>query len=209
MNILNSLKWRYATKSFDTTKKVSDEKIQILKEGFSLTATSYGLQPVKMVVLQNDALQKELVTHSYNQQQVAQASHVLILCIENTIDANYIEAYFENIKNLRGTPDHILNPFKEHLLDSFSSKNEAEISAWATKQAYIALGNLLAICAVEKIDSCPMEGFVPNEYNKLLGLTAKGLSAVLVLPIGYRATDDMFADFVKVRKHISESVLEL
>ncbi|MFD0963860.1 NAD(P)H-dependent oxidoreductase [Pseudofulvibacter geojedonensis] len=209
MNILESLKWRYATKSFDTNKIVSKEKLQVLKEGFSLTATSYGLQPVRMVIIEDKNLQQELVEHSYNQQQIAQASHVLVLCIENVIDNKYIETYFENVKKLRGTPDTILNPFKEYLLDSFSNKKDTEIKDWATKQAYIALGNLLTVCAVEKIDACPMEGFVPAEYDKVLNLTEKGLTSVLVLPIGYRAKDDMFANFAKVRKNISESVLEL
>ena len=209
MNVLESLKWRYATKSFDSSRIVPQEKITILKEGFNLTATSYGLQPVKMVVLKNKDLQQELVEHSYNQKQVAQASHLLILCVENKIDKEYIENYFSNIKVKRGTPDEVLNPFKEFLIDDFSKKSGDDVKLWATKQAYIALGNLLTICAVEKIDACPMEGFVPKAYDKVLGLTKKGLSSVLVLPIGYRSEDDMFAGFKKVRKELSDSVIEL
>lgn len=209
MNILESLKWRYATKSFNPNKKVSEEKLQVLKEGFSLTATSYGLQPVKMIVLQDVKVQEQLVAHSFNQQQVAQASHVLVLCVENTIDQQYIETYFKNVKKLRGTPDDIINPFKEYLIDSFSNKKVSEIKDWATKQAYIALGNLLTICAIEKIDACPMEGFVPSEYDEVLGLSDKGLTSVLVLPIGYRSDNDMFAEFAKVRKNIADSVIEL
>jgi len=209
MNIIDSLKWRYATKKFDDTKYVPDEKLAIIKEAFSLTASSYGLQPVKMVVISDKELQKELVPHSYNQEQVAQASHVLVICIENTVDEAYIRAHFENEKNIRGTSDAVLDSFRSYLIDSFSSKKPLEIKEWATKQAYITLGNLLAVCALEEVDSCPMEGFLPEKYDELLNLKNKGLSSVLVLPIGQRSDDDMFSGFKKVRKPIDANVITM
>jgi len=209
MNIIDSLNWRYATKKFDPEKYVSNEKLEILKETFTLTPTSYGLQPIKLVVVSNKELQKELVPHSFNQEQVAQASHVLVICIENTIDEAYIRAHFENEKTIRGTSDDIIDSFRAFLIDSFSSKKEIEIKEWATKQAYITLGNLLTVCALEKIDSCPMEGFLPEKYDELLGLKNKGLSSVLALPIGYRAEGDMFSKFKKVRKSVETNVITL
>jgi nitroreductase / dihydropteridine reductase len=209
MNIIDSLNWRYATKKFDTDKVVSNEKLSLLKEAFSLTPTSYGLQPVKLVVISDKSIQKELVPHSYNQAQVAQASQLLIICTENIIDEAYIRAYFENEKTVRGTSDDVVDAFRSYLINTFSSKSESEIKEWATKQAYITLGNLLTVCALEKIDSCPMEGFIPEKYNELLDLKNKGLSAVLVLPIGYRATDDVFSGFKKVRKDISNDIIDL
>ena len=209
MNIIDSLKWRYATKKFDIKKHVSDDKLAILKEAFTLTATSYGLQPVKLVVVSNKELQKELVPYSFNQEQVAQASHVLIICIENTVDEAYIRAHFENEKSIRGVSDKIIDSFRSFLIADFSSKKETEIKEWATKQAYITLGNLLTVCALEKIDSCPMEGFVPEKYDELLNLKNMGLSSVLVLPIGYRAEEDMFSKFKKVRKSIETNVITI
>jgi len=209
MNIIDSLKWRYATKKFDTEKYVPDAKLAILKEAFTLTATSYGLQPVKLVVLSNKELQKKLVPHSYNQEQVGQASHVMVICIENIIDDTYIRAHFENEKSIRGTSDKILDSFRAFLINSFSSKKEVEIKEWATKQAYITLGNLLTVCALENIDSCPMEGFLPEKYDELLNLKDKGLSAVLVLPIGYRAEADMFSKFKKVRRPVETNVITI
>jgi nitroreductase len=209
MNIIDSLNWRYATKKFDINKIVSEEKLSLLKKAFSLTPTSYGLQPVKLVVVRDKKIQNELVPHSYNQGQVEQASHLLIICIENIIDEAYIRAYFENEKKIRGTSDEVVNSFRSYLINSFSSKNENEIKEWATKQAYITLGNLLTVCALEQIDSCPMEGFVPEKYNELLNLKSKGLSAVLVLPIGYRANDDVFSSFKKVRKDINYDIISL
>ncbi len=209
MNIIDSLNWRYATKKFDSEKLISNDKLNLLKEAFSLTPTSYGLQPVKLVVVQNKELQKELVPHSYNQGQVGQASHLLIICTENIIDEAYIRAYFENEKTVRGTTDDTVNAFRSYLIETFSSMTTKDIKDWATKQAYITLGNLLTVCAVEKIDSCPMEGFLPEKYNDILDLTNKGLSAVLVLPIGVRADDDIFSEFKKVRKNIEQNVITL
>ncbi len=209
MQIIESLKWRYATKKFDANRFLDDSQIEILKEAFNLTATSYGLQPIRLVVIKNKELQAELVPHSWNQKQVVDASHVLVLCIDTKIDSETIQNYFERVKAIRNTPDEILAPFREFMIDTFSKKTAEELKTWASKQAYIALGNLLTVCGAEKIDSCPMEGFIPEKYDEVLGLEAHGLSSVLVLPVGHRAEDDMFSDMNKVRKSIAESVLEL
>lgn len=209
MNIIEKLQWRYATKKFDANAYISQEKLNIIKEAFNLTATSYGLQPVKLVIIKDKDLQKRLVKHSMNQQQVAQASHVLVFCIETTIDKDYIEAYFNRIKGIRNTPDEILKPFKEFLIEDFKDKPKQSIEEWAIKQVYLAMGNLLTVCAVESVDACPMEGFSPKNYDEVLELTEKGMQSVLIMPIGFRAKDDIFSDFKKVRKNISESVFEL
>ncbi len=209
MDIIKSLQWRYATKKFDNTKLLEDKKIQVLKEAFDLTATSYGLQPLKLVVVQDKALQRELVPHSMDQQQVADASHVLIFCVEETVDKSFITDYFNRVKDVRNTPNEILDPFKNYLIDNFEGKSDDDIFLWASKQAYLAMGNLLTVCAVEQIDACPMEGFSPEAYDKELSLKAHGLRSVLVMPVGYRAEDDMFSGFKKVRKGVNASVIEL
>lgn len=209
MNILDKLKWRYAVKKFDSERKLSDEKLNILKEAFNLTATSYGLQPVKLLIIENKQLKEELVTHSWNQRQVADASHLLVFCIHRNVDALYIKTYFERVKHVRNTPDEILDPFRNYLIDDFGSKDQQEVDDWAIKQAYLVLGNLLTVCAAEQIDSCPMEGFVSKKYDELLDLPKKNLKSVLVMPVGYRAADDMFADFKKVRKELSEAIEEI
>ena len=209
MNIIKKLQWRYATKKFDAKKSISTKKLNILKEAFNLTARSYGLQPIKLVVINDKVLQTNLVKHSMNQEQVAQASHLLVFSIDTNVDKNYIEAYFNRVKTIRNTPDEILNPFKNFLMEDFKEKPRKTIERWAINQAYLAMGNLLTVCAIEDIDACPMEGFDPEEYDNLLKLEEKGLHSVLVMPIGYRATDDMFADLKKVRKSVNESVFEL
>lgn len=209
MNSIESLKWRYAVKKFDENMVVSKEHINILKEAFNLTATSYGLQPIKLIIIKNKELQKSLVEHSWHQEQVAQASHLLVICTQNIVDKNTVEQYFKMVKEIRNTPDEILDPFKSYLSDSISQKTKEEIKAWAKNQAYLALGNLLTVCAIEQIDSCPMEGFIPEKYDEILNLQEKNLSATLVLPIGYRAEDDFMKDLKKVRKNMDEMVLEI
>ena len=209
MNIIESLQWRYATKKFDSEKALPQDKVETLKKAFNLTATSYGLQPVRLIVLKNKELQQQLVEHSMNQKQVAQASHLLVFCIETSIDKSYIETYFKRVKDIRDTPDKILQPFKDFLIEDFESQTVEYIKLWATKQAYLAMGNLLTICAIEEIDACPMEGFEPTAYDNVLELEEKGLQSVLVMPIGYRAHDDIFSELKKVRKTVAESTIEL
>jgi nitroreductase/dihydropteridine reductase len=209
MSIIEKLQWRYATKKFDTAKKLSDEKVTILKEAFNLTAVSYGLQTLKMVIVKDKILRETLVKTSYGQRQVADASHLLVLCIQTKIDNEDVDEHFETIKDIRNTPDAVLASFKGQLKSTIENMPSEKKIGWATKQAYIALGNLMTVCAVEGIDSCPMEGFIPAELDKALKLDEYGLSSVLLLPVGYRAEDDMFADFKKVRKPVSKTVIEL
>ncbi len=208
-DIIDRLEWRYAVKKFDPLRILPEADIEVLKKGFNLTATSYGLQPIKLVVVKNKVLQQQLIPFSFNQPQVAQASHVLILCIEQKIDHKYITSYFERVQKVRGTSEEILNPYREELVRDFSTRDSHDIREWATNQAYLALGNLLTICAVRQIDSCPMEGFSPTGYDQLLGLSEKGLNSVLVLPVGYRAGDDQFSGFKKVRRSMEQSIIHI
>lgn len=207
MDVIESLRWRYATKKFDPDKKLPKKKIEILTKAFNLTATSYGLQPLKMLIISDKKLQNTLKTYSWDQQQIADASHVLVICIENTIESSFIHRYFDNVKTIRNTPDIILDPYREQLVDSFQNKPGAEIKEWSIKQAYLALGNLLTVCALEKIDACPMEGFIPEKYDEILDLKSRKLHAVLVLPVGYRAEDDIFATMKKVRRNLKDTII--
>ena len=209
MNSIQNLKWRYAVKKFDSTRFLSQRQIDILKEAFNLTATSYGLQPIKLVIVNNKELQKKLVEHSYNQQQVVQASHLLVFCVDTHLNEKDVENYFDRVQKVRNTPDEIINPFRNYLKDVISDKSREELFSWAKNQAYLALGNLLTVCANEQIDSCPMEGFIPKKYDELLNLKEKNLTSVLVLPVGFRADDDFMKNQKKVRKILSDIILEI
>lgn len=207
MNIIEKLQWRYAVKKFDKTKFLSNEQVELLKEAFNLTATSYGLQPVKLLVIQNKEIQKELVAHSWNQNQVLDASHLLVICVPKKYTTEEVSSYFNLAQKIRNTPDEIINPFKKFLTAEIEKKTQEELLIWNKNQAYLALGNLLTVCALENIDSCPMEGFVPDKYDEILDLDSRNLTSVLVLPAGFRAEDDYMKDLKKVRKDMDEVVI--
>lgn len=207
--ILEDLSWRYATKQFDRSKKLSQEKIEVLKNAFNLTATSFGLQPVRLLVISDQELKDTLVQHSMGQKQVGDASHLLVFCIEKKVDTTYVKTYFDRVKAIRNTEEEILQPFQEYLMGHFKNKESTEVDLWAAKQAYLAMGNLLTVCAIEKIDACPMEGFDPFQYDAVLGLKEKSLQSVLVMPVGYRSQEDFFSELKKVRKPLSDAVIEM
>ncbi|CAH8282905.1 nitroreductase [Mariniflexile fucanivorans] len=209
MNIIKQLKWRYATKKFDATKKLSTQKLDVLKQAFNLTATSFGLQTIKLIVVENKEIRKPLVAHAYNQKQVLDASHLLVICLQEDILDTDVIAYYDNIKNIRNTSETILKPYREDLVNMMQKMSVAERQQWSKNQAYIALGNLMTVCAIEGIDSCPMEGFLPNAIDNALQLNKMGLKSVLLLPVGYRDETDMFAGFKKVRKSINDAVIEI
>ena len=209
MNIIDSLKWRYAVKKFDTNKNLSEIQIETLKEAFNLTATSYGLQPLKLVIIKNKKIQEKLVPFSWNQQQILQASHLLVICVKDNYTTKEVENYFNLVQKIRNTPDEVINPFKKFLTAEIAKKTQEELYVLNKNQAYIALGNLLTVCALQQIDSCPMEGFTPDKYDEILDLTKDNLKSVLVLPVGFRASDDYMKDLTKVRRNISDSIIEI
>lgn len=208
-NIIDQLKWRYACKAFDPDRQLSENQVQTLKEAFNLTASSYGLQPLKLVVISNQELKKNLVAASMNQKQIDQCSHLLVLCSKTELGDEFIHSYFKLVMEQRGTEEKILAPFRDFLLKEMGEMTPEKLETWMAKQAYIALGNLLTVCASEGIDSCPMEGFFPEQYDEILGLSEMGLRAVLLLPVGYRSPEDQFASFAKVRRGVSDVVIDL
>ncbi|MCT4665282.1 MAG: NAD(P)H-dependent oxidoreductase [Flavobacteriales bacterium] len=210
MNNLNeSLKWRYACKAFDATKELSDEQISGIKENYNLTASSFGLQPFKLVVVKNRAIREQLVEHSWNQQQVADASHLLVLATRTDLDNNLIASYVDRTAEVRGVERESLNAFEGMMQGYFAQAGADNLNLWAKSQSYICMGNLLAYLASEKIDSCPMEGFTPEKYDEILGLGNHNLTASLIIPIGYRSEEDKYASLPKVRAKIEDIVVEL
>lgn len=209
MDTIKQLQWRYATKKFDAQKKLPEKKLNILKQAFNLTATSFGLQTISLVIVENKEVRASLVPHSFNQKQVLEASHLLVICIQDDVKTNDVNSHYNNIKTIRETPNSILEPYRKDLVEMMGNMSIKERQQWSKNQAYIALGNLMTICAIENIDSCPMEGFVAKQYDSILKLNENGLKSVLLLPVGYRAADDMFSTLKKVRKPIEETIIEL
>ncbi len=209
MNIIDCLNWRYATKKFDSSKKLSTHQLDTLKQAFNLTATSFGLQPIKLIIISNKKLKEKLVPLCYYQEQVAQASHVLAICIEKNTSEDDINAYFSLEKQIRGTKEEVVSKFRSQLIDMYKNKSPEEIEQSAIYQTYIVLGNLMTVCAVEKIDACPMEGFIPEKIDELLNLSEKNLKSILLLPVGFRAGDDIMNGLKKVRKPLNKIIIEI
>lgn len=209
MNIIESLNWRYATKKFDSNRKLTENQINTLKNAFNLTASSYGLQPIKLIVISSQEIKNSLLESSMNQQQIVQCSHLLVICIESCINEAYIESYFKRVIDIRKTDPIVLESFKESIIDEFNDMSNTSIINWSKNQAYLALGNLMTVCSVEGIDSCPMEGFLPEKYDEILDLKYKNLKSVLVMPVGYRSVNDQFSSFKKVRKDINDNTIEI
>ena len=209
MNIIKSLEWRYACKKFDPSKKLNNEQVEVLKNAFSLTPTSFGLQPIKMIVIENKELQEKFVAHSYFQRQVADASHLLVICIEKDTTTDDVNAYFDLEKEVRKVSEDTVAEFRSQLVKMYGNMSLEEKHTSAIYQCYIALGNLMTVCAAEKIDACPMEGFIPEKIDELLNLKELNLKSVLMLPVGYCAEDDIMRKMLKVRKPLENTIIEI
>jgi nitroreductase len=199
--ITEALNWRYATKKYDTTKKVSAENIEKLKESIQLSASSFGLQPYRIIVVEDEIIRAKLIGASFNQTQITDASHLFVFTIENTVDDAYVDAYFDNLSKTRDLKieGDILN-YKGFVSGSMNRFTAEQKKAWATNQAYLALGNLLFTAALLEIDATPMEGFMASKYDEILGLNEKGIRSVVIAAVGYRHKEDFFQHFKKVRK---------
>ena len=209
MKTIKSLKWRYACKKFNPNKKISNKKIKRLQKAFKLTATSFGLFPLKMVIIKDEKTKNILLEHAYFQKQITECSHLFIICIDTKINAKTIDTHFDYEKEVRGTKEEVIADFRKSLKDDFAKKSENEKVQGAKNQAYIALGNLMTVCALEKIDTCPMEGFNPQKFDELLDLNSLNLQSVLLLPVGYRAKDDFMSNLKKVRKPLKEIIINI
>jgi nitroreductase len=196
--LLNQLRWRYATKQFDATHQISVADWQTLEESLVLTPSSFGLQPWRFIVVTEQATKEKLVAASWDQRQVADASHVVVFAVKKDVGAAEVDQYLRRIADVRGVAQESLNGFRDVLL-GFLSQPADQFSAeqWATRQVYIALGNFMTSAALLGIDTCPMEGIVPSQYDEMLGLD--GYKTVVVAAAGYRSASDKYATLPKVR----------
>ena len=199
-NFIENASWRYATKKYDTAKKVSQSDLDALKKGVSLTATSYGLEPYKVFIVENQNLKEKLVEASWGQKIVAEASHVFVFANILDFGSVQMDAYFENLTKTRNIPMDAVKGYSDFMQTTINGMSLENRNIWTAKQTYLALGNLLNAAAELKIDATPMEGISPEKYNEIMGLNALGLSAVLACPIGYRSEDDATQFYKKVRK---------
>ncbi len=201
---IDKLNWRYATKKFDITKKVSEPNLQLLLEAARLSASSYGLQPYKIYVLSDKDIREKLKEASWGQTQLIDASHIIVLANRINFGEELVDNYLENVSITRKLSPEAIHSYGDFMKSKLGTLSEEEKNTWTAKQTYIALGNLLSAAADLKIDTCPMEGFNKESYNEILGLNELNLNASVVLAIGYRSKDDESQYFKKVRKSKKE-----
>ena len=206
---LENQNWRYATKKFDATKKITDADIAFLKEAIRLSTSSYGLQPYRVFIVENPKLRAKLVAASYGQAQVADASHLLVFANELNFGEAGIDQLATTICKTRELPLEAIQGYVDYMKGNITGLPEEVRNIWTAKQTYLALGNLLNAAAELHIDVTPMEGFIPARVNEILGLDKLGLNATLLAPIGYRHEEDATQHYKKVRKSNEELFITL
>lgn len=206
MDILEKLEWRYAVKKFDAEKKLTTAQLDRIVAATRLSASSYGLQPYKILVIENPAIRERLKTVSWGQSQITDASHLVVFARVDDLNESHVDVYTKNIAETRNVNPEDLARFAGIMKGTVNGLDGDKAAAWTSKQAYLALGTLLTAAAAEGIDACPMEGFDAAQYDEILGLKDKKLATVVIAAIGFRAEDDVMQHAKKVRKPIAELV---
>jgi nitroreductase len=206
---LENQNWRYATKKFDSTKKISTEDLNTLKEAIRLSSSSYGLQLYKVFIVENPAIRAKIQPAAWGQSQIVDASHLIIFANQTTVEDADIDNYLKNVAETRNIPETALAGYGDFMKGGIGAKSDAEKANWTSKQTYLALANLLNAAAELKIDVTPMEGFDPAQVNEILGFNELGLNASLIAPIGYRSEEDATQHQKKVRKSNEELFITL
>ncbi|GAA4318221.1 NAD(P)H-dependent oxidoreductase [Pontixanthobacter gangjinensis] len=200
------LNWRYATKKFDANKQINQEDLNSLLESIQLSASSYGLQPYEVIVVKDPETREKLKAAAWNQTQVTDASYLLVFANLKSVSESYVDNYLDNIADTRNLSREDLKGMEDMIKNTTLQLSAEEQEAWAAKQAYIALGNLLSAAANLKIDTCPMEGFDAQKFDEILGLKDKNLTTAVIAPVGYRSEDDSYQHLAKVRKSKSDLI---
>lgn len=204
-DLLENLKWRYATKQFDPAKTIAPEIWTALEDALVLTPSSYGLQPWKFLIITSSELKEQLKPHSWNQSQVTDCSHYVVFAIKKNLTAEDVDRFMARTAELRGGTVEAMAGYRNLIVsDLVDGARSFNINQWSTRQTYIALGNFMTSAALLGVDTCPMEGIEPVNYDRLLGLSAKGFTTVVACAAGYRSEADKYASLAKVRFPKSE-----
>ncbi len=209
MSFLNNLNWRYATKKYDTAAKLPQEKLDTILEAIRMAPSSNGFQPYDVLVVSNAAIREKLKAAGFGQPQFTEAAVVLVFAAWDNIHVGNLGKVFDNFAAIRGASESLTERRKSSLAN-FEGKSAQENFAHAAQQAFIGLGFGLAAAAELKVDSSPMGGFNPAQFDEILGLKAKGLRSVAVLCLGTRASEgDWLAGLKKVRRSRADMIHEV
>jgi nitroreductase len=205
--LLAGLQWRYATKMFDSSKKIPADVWSALEKTLVLTPTSFGMQPYRFLVIDSPEVREQLLPHSWKQNQVVEASHFVVFTTRTELTEADVDKLIKRSCEIRKVPEESLDGYRNLIVGDIVTGARAKVAPeWAARQAYIALGNLMAAAAMLHIDACPMEGLDPAEYDRILGLQGSGYTTVVALALGYRAKNDKYAALSKVRYELADLV---
>lgn len=207
-SLVTSLQWRYATKVFDPAKVIHAKTWRALEETLVLTPSSYGLQPWRFIVVTDKELKHRLRVHSWNQAQVTDCSHYVVFASVKSLSEADIDRFIGRTAEIRGVTPESLAGYRGMMVKDIVHGPRGKTShEWAARQAHIALGNFMTAAALLQVDTCPMEGFIPKEYDKILGLESRGLTAAVCCAAGHRSSSDKYAGLPKVR-FLHEEIIE-
>lgn len=205
--IVRQLNWRYATKKFDSSRKIQAPDWKTLEQALVLSPSSFGMQPWKFVVVQDAKLREQIRAAAWNQAQVTDASHLVVFAYKQDLGVADVDRFIARVAEVRNVPVESLADYRQAILGSVSRPKE-QVEAWSSRQAYIALGVFLSTAAMLGIDACPMEGLDPDAVTRILGLQEQGYRAVVMATAGYRSDEDKYARLAKVR-FTPEEVIDL
>ena len=208
--LIDKMQWRYATKKMDASKIVPQEKVDRIVEAARLAPTSSGLQPFEVIVVSNKDIRTKIQAAANNQAQITEGSHLLVFAAWNNYTADRINHHFDFTNAERGGTNEGWENYRQMLLKNYPSRDPQVNFEHAARQTYIGLGASLIAAAFEEVDSTPMEGFDPKSVDEILGLGAKGLRSVAIMPLGYRLKgQDWLETLKKIRRPVSEFVTEV
>ena len=202
--VLHGLKWRYATKQFDASKKISETDWEILQQAILLSPSSYGVQPWKAIVVVNEAVKQQLPNAAWGQSQPRDCSHFVVFAARRHVDAGYVQKFVQRTADVRGMDVSGLSGLRDAILSKTTHLQDH--LSWTARQCYIGLGFLLETAALLKIDACPMEGILPEKVDEILGLSSSEYTAVVACALGYRLQTDKYASAAKVRFEASDLI---
>lgn len=208
-NFITNQQWRYATKKFDNTKKISENQLEFLKEAIQLSASSYGLQPYKVFIIEDLEIRKKIQPAAWGQSQIIDAHYLIVFANILDFNENHIENYIDLMAETRAISKESIAPYGSFMKQKIMEIPVEKRNSWTAKQTYLALGNLMNAAAELKIDVTPMEGFEPEKVNEILGLKEQNLNATLLATIGYRHQEDATQHYKKVRKSKEELFIKL
>lgn len=208
MDYIKALKWRYAVKKFDYKRKISDLQLKNILKATHLSPSSYGIQSYNIIIIKNLKLRKEKLQPLSSNIQITEASHLILFAIQTNLNKTFIDKHINYVKNIRELPIDSLKFYKESIINFIKQLTKQEKENWQIEQIYIALGTLLYYCALNKIDTCPIGGFSKKGFDEILKLKEKKLKSVILVALGYRDKNDKNQHYKKIRRPLSEILLE-